>query len=75
MIISVREITNIDPYEDIIKKQIDRNDISNYLKDNRRNIPLVIKKVRGLMKDDLNGSKLISFRRFPVKEGIKRTKV
>lgn len=43
-------IRNIDPYEDIIKKHLDKFDTSDYPTDNRWGIPLVNEKVSGLMR-------------------------
>lgn len=49
------EMTNIGSYKDIIKKHIHRFDSGNCPCDNRWNLPLVNKKVPGLMKNELNG--------------------
>ncbi|KAJ8973246.1 hypothetical protein NQ317_005459 [Molorchus minor] len=57
----VYELQCNDAYEEVIGKDIDRFDTSDYPKDNHWNIPLVNKKVPGLMKDENNGKLMTHF--------------
>ncbi|KAJ8973271.1 hypothetical protein NQ317_005694 [Molorchus minor] len=57
----VYELQCNDAYEEVIRKDIDRFGTSDYPKDNLWNIPLVNKKVPGLMKDENNGKLMTHF--------------
>ncbi|KAJ8971981.1 hypothetical protein NQ317_010077 [Molorchus minor] len=57
----VYELQCNDAYEEVIGKDINRFDTSDYPKDNLWKIPLVNKKVPGLMKDENNGKLMTHF--------------
>ncbi|KAJ8981500.1 hypothetical protein NQ317_016497 [Molorchus minor] len=57
----VYELQCNDAYEEVIKKDIDRFDTSGYPKDNLWHIPLVNKKIPGLMKNEKNGKLMTDF--------------
>lgn len=57
----IYELKCNDVYEEVIKTDLERFDTSDYLSDNPYNIPLVNKKVLGLMKDEVNGKIITHF--------------
>lgn len=57
----IYELKCNDVYEEVIKTDLERFDTSDYPSDNSYNIPLVNKKVLGLMKDEVNGKIITHF--------------
>ena len=57
----IYEITNIDPYTEIMAKNLERFDTSAYAANNQWNIPLVNKKKPGLMSDEAKGRIILEF--------------
>ncbi|KAJ8914862.1 hypothetical protein NQ315_014875 [Exocentrus adspersus] len=57
----IYEVQCEDVYTQIIKNYLEKFDTSDYAPDNPYNLPLVNKKVLGLMKDECNGSIMTHF--------------
>lgn len=57
----IYEVKGVDVYE-VMKQNLDRFDTSDYPPDNFFGLPLVNRKIPGLMKDECNGESITNFR-------------